>query len=138
VSASSEDLKNAFSNIVVNVLGVVSKGEIVRVQVRDGHDWKRSEREGVRITVATRARIPKEKLEKLFEPFFRTKAGGGTGLGLWLATGLVRRHGGSLQVRHSARRGQSGTSFSVFVPKGEALAATPAFKSGIGSAGVDD
>jgi len=135
VPANPEDIKNAFSNLIVNVVDVVSKGEKVRVQVRNSHDWQGSEREGVRMTVTTGGRIPKEKLEELFEPFFTPKTEAGTGLGLWVAMDLVRRHGGSLQVRRSARRGQLGSCFSVFVPKEEVLADTvPA----LGAVGVDD
>jgi signal transduction histidine kinase len=58
--------------------------------------------------------IPAEVLDRLFEPFFSTKRGGlGTGLGLARVYGLVRQHGGHIDVHSSA---QTGTRFSVYLP----------------------
>jgi signal transduction histidine kinase len=48
----------------------------------------------------------------LFDPFFTTKASG-SGLGLSIVQGTVRRHGGAVEVQ-SAQGG--GTTFSVFLP----------------------
>ena len=46
--------------------------------------------------------IPKEALEKIFQPFFTTKpTGQGTGLGLSMAYDIVKAHGGELKVETS-------------------------------------
>ncbi|HEU5070570.1 MAG TPA: PAS domain S-box protein [Verrucomicrobiae bacterium] len=58
--------------------------------------------------------IPPEVLEHMFEPFFTTKSPDkGTGLGLSTVIGIVRSHGGFIQV--NTKVGQ-GSSFSVFLP----------------------
>jgi len=49
--------------------------------------------------------IPKDKLEQVFEPFFRldesrSREGGGVGLGLSIARDIARAHGGSLELRN--------------------------------------
>ena len=59
--------------------------------------------------------IPKENLERVFEPFFSTKPPGeGTGLGLFVARGIVEKLGGKIEVE--SRLGQ-GSSFRVRLPK---------------------
>ncbi len=49
-----------------------------------------------------------EQREHMFEPFFTTRAAeGGTGLGLSLAHGTIRRHGGTIRVESEPHQGTS-------------------------------
>lgn len=58
--------------------------------------------------------IPPELLDRLFEPFFTTKElGKGTGLGLSTALGIVKSHGGFLDVASVVGQG---AAFKVYLP----------------------
>jgi two-component system NtrC family sensor kinase len=58
--------------------------------------------------------IAKEGLDKIFDPFYTTKSvGQGTGLGLSISYGIVKNHGGDIQVKSE---GGKGTEFLVLVP----------------------
>ena len=64
--------------------------------------------------------IPPEDLDRIFQPFFTTKAPGeGTGLGLAVAYGLVGGWGGRLEVASTVG---AGTTMSIHVPLAEGVA----------------
>jgi signal transduction histidine kinase len=60
----------------------------------------------------TGAGIEPEHLPHLFEPFYTTRPKG-TGLGLFVAHGIVQRHGGSIEVVSAPGRG---TRFRILLP----------------------
>lgn len=68
-----------------------------------------------RITVSdTGCGIPQDVLAHIFEPFFTTKGvGKGTGLGLSVAYGIVKAHGGWIEVESQVGRG---SSFHIYLP----------------------
>jgi two-component system sensor histidine kinase HupT/HoxJ len=70
--------------------------------------------------------IDPELLSRLFEPFVSTRLDSrGTGLGLAVADGIVREHGGVLLARNLP--GRAGAVFEVILPK---LAESAVAKSG--------
>jgi two-component system NtrC family sensor kinase len=65
--------------------------------------------------------ISKDVLPHIFEPFFSTKqAASGVGLGLAVAYGLIKRHGGEIQVETGDK-----TTFHVLLPVGDQAAPEP-------------
>jgi signal transduction histidine kinase len=56
--------------------------------------------------------MPADTLERIFKPFFTTKAQG-TGLGLAIVRNIVHAHGGSIQARSAAG---GGAEFVIDLP----------------------
>jgi CheY-like chemotaxis protein len=55
-----------------------------------------------------------EVKQRLFDPFFTTKGKAGTGMGLAVSFGIIRRHEGSIEVESEPGRG---TTFKISLPK---------------------
>ncbi len=121
ISGYTGELRQLFANLVVNAADAMPEAGTLYVRVAPGRDWS-GDREGIRITVADNGSgIPRENLRQVFEPFYTTKKDTGTGLGLWVSSGIVLKHGGAIRVRSRAsgsaiREGTSGTVFSIFLP----------------------
>ena len=59
--------------------------------------------------------VPPEIIDKVFEPFFTTKPSGtGTGLGLFIAKGIVEEHNGRIWARNNP---DGGATFTVVLPQ---------------------
>jgi PAS domain S-box-containing protein len=62
----------------------------------------------------TGAGIPREIIDKIFEPYFTTKGlGEGTGMGLAMVHGIVENYGGKITVESTPGQG---TSFAIYLP----------------------
>jgi PAS domain S-box-containing protein len=120
------EMRQVFSNLLLNALDVVGEGGRVRVHVYSSRDWRDARRSGVRIVIADNGPgIRKEFCQRIFEPFFTTKGQKGTGLGLWVTQGIIEKHHGSIRVHSGRQPGRSGTCFSIFLPVPEGAGVEP-------------
>ena len=119
VPAFPAELRQVFSNLIMNALEAVEQDGKVSVRARYAHD--NADTLGLRITIADNgAGIAPENMAHIFEPFFSTKETKGTGLGLWVSQGIVQKHGGDIRLRSSRHPEHHGTCFVIFLPVGTA------------------
>jgi two-component system CheB/CheR fusion protein len=115
------EITQVFSNLVGNGLEALTPEGTLGLHVLASRDWRNPTRRGVRVFIADNGPgISTENRRRIFEPFFTTKGEKGTGLGLWVASGIVDKHGGWIRVRSSTQPGRSGTCFAVFFPEQKA------------------
>jgi signal transduction histidine kinase len=106
VTGSGDQLRQVFSNLVVNARDSMAQGG-GRLRVRTRLLAPRGLAPArVRIFLAdTGCGIPRHLWRSIFDPFFTTKGDTGTGLGLWIARGIVEDHGGAIAIRSRERHG---------------------------------
>jgi signal transduction histidine kinase len=119
IEAVPSEMQQVFTNIVVNALEAVAPGGKLIIHLYASPKWDESRREGFRVVVADNGPgIQPEERRTIFEPLFTTKGDKGSGLGLWVAQGMINKYGGLIRMHSSVQPGKSGTVFSVFLPDG--------------------
>jgi len=111
------ELRQVFTNLITNAAEAAGTGGVVKVRVtRRPVATLTGERQsdGVLIEIEDSGPgIPDSLAEKLFQPFFSTKGEKGTGLGLWVSRGIVRKHGGDLTLEGLANGSGSRATVSL-------------------------
>lgn len=111
------DLRQLMLNLIANALDAIGRGGTLKIRITGTREHNNGSRPGVRVTVGdTGPGVRPEIRNALFEPFVSTKQNTGTGLGLWIGSEIVRRHGGTIQVRSRTTAPFTGTVFSIFLP----------------------
>jgi len=106
-----DELRQVFANLIGNALDATRSGGRLILRVRSSPAFG-----GVRVTIAdTGHGIPAELRSRVFEAFLSTKQDTGTGLGLWVSEGIIRKHRGRIALR-SRTAAPSGTVFSILLP----------------------
>lgn len=102
------ELREVLVNMVYNAVDAMPAGGEIRLSAQE-----MGERVIVRIT-DTGTGMPPEVKTRLFNPFFTTKGKAGTGMGLAVSFGIIRRHDGSIEVDSEPGRG---TTFRISLPR---------------------
>ena len=128
VEGDPDKLARVFDNLLRNAISYCYPDTLIEILAKEVDG-------SVEITFANRGdQVPAEKLERLFEKFYRvddarSSSTGGAGLGLAIAKEIVELHGGTIRAESDREQ----TRFIVCLPKGEEhevyTHSRPAFRS---------
>jgi len=107
------ELREVLVNMIYNAIDATAAGGEIRLsaQETDGR---------VILSIAdTGSGMTAEVKTRLFDPFFTTKGKAGTGMGLAVSFGIIRRHNGAIEVESEQGRG---TTFRISLPIADAMA----------------
>src|SRR5215213_2010270 len=108
IQGDAVELREVLVNMIYNAVDAMPSGGEVRVSTQESRD-----RIVVHIT-DTGTGMGSDVKQRLFDPFFTTKGKAGTGMGLAVSFGIIRRHEGSIEVDSEPGRG---TTFKISLPK---------------------
>ena len=120
IEADPSQIEQVLLNLCINARDAMPDGGTLAVTTRnfdcsDDLRGKHTANQYVQISIAdTGEGIPKNIQNKIFDPFFTTKdANKGTGLGLAVAYGVIKKHRGDIEIHSSPGKG---TTFDIFLP----------------------
>ena len=112
IQGNAGRLQQVFLNLFLNAKDAMAEGGILRIASSNG--------EAVSVKVSdTGNGIPQEHIQRIYDPFFTTKAapregqGKGTGLGLSVTYGIIQEHAGKIRVESNPG---AGTTFYLDFP----------------------
>jgi PAS domain S-box-containing protein len=116
VEANASEVREVFVNMIFNALDAMPAGGRIEVRETKRDAWLVVE---VRDTGEG---ISPEYHDRIFEPFFTTKGSQGSGLGLAVSYGIIKRHGGTIEFANAPG---GGTIFTLRFPHHASLPDIP-------------
>jgi signal transduction histidine kinase len=107
IPGAPAELREVLTNLIFNAIDAMPRG---------GHLSFRTRQVGERIRIDvtdTGTGMSEETQQRCLEPFFTTKGDRGSGLGLAMSYGIIRRHGGSVEIKSKPDKG---TTFTIYLP----------------------
>lgn len=110
VKVDADEFRSVINNLAVNAADAMPNGGQLTISTR----FDPSANQVIIRVADTGIGISEENLKKIFEPFFTTKEKGkGTGLGLAMTYGVIKRHNGTIDVKSKVGEG---TEFIIKLP----------------------
>lgn len=129
VMGDAVELREVLVNMIYNAIDAMPTGGEIRMSSQESNG-----RVVLSIVDSGTGMTPEVK-SRLFDPFFTTKGKGGTGMGMAVSFGIIRRHNGSIDVESEPGRG---TTFRISLPVAEAAANEEAGSTKTESSTSDD
>jgi len=110
IKGSRDSLIQVFVNLILNSIQAVESEGLVNIDVKNNGNF-------IYVSVEDNGQgIGDEDLKRVFDPFFTTKAVGiGTGLGLSVSQGIIKKHDGKIEI---IRAKPGFTTFKISLPVG--------------------
>jgi PAS domain S-box-containing protein len=104
IDGNASELRDALVNLILNAVDALPAGGAIMLRAHTERSHR--ERQPVILEVTdTGTGMTDEVRRRCLEPFFTTKGDQGTGLGLSIVHGMLRRHGGTLEIESAVGRG---------------------------------
>ena len=121
IEADEGQMNQSFNNVIINALQAMPEGGTLSVRAENvtlEEQNKAALPAGDYVMISFTDQgvgIPHEELQRIFDPYFTTKAGG-TGLGLASVHSIVNKHNGKIEVESVLGRG---TTFTFYLPSSD-------------------
>jgi PAS domain S-box-containing protein len=118
VEVDEGQMNQVIQNLIINSDQAMPEGGVIDVTARNvtiGDEESLPLKEGKYVLISIEDNgvgIPKEHIQKMFDPYFTTKQRG-SGLGLATAYSIIKRHGGHITVQSELG---TGTTFNIYLP----------------------
>jgi PAS domain S-box-containing protein len=107
VAGNAADLREVLTNLILNAVDAMPDGGTITVRTRLDGDH-------VALAISdTGLGMTEDVRRRCLEPFFTTKGDRGTGLGLSMVHGIIRRHEGRIEIETAVGKG---TTFVIHLP----------------------
>ena len=125
VLANSVELHQIIMNLCTNAVHAIGeKGGVLEIEVQDGEINQAEKNDSFDLEIESYVRVSvkdtghgmhPDLIKRIFDPYFTTKEKGvGTGLGLAVVHGIVKKSGGVIKVESEPEKG---TTFHIYLPK---------------------
>ncbi len=121
MKGDKEKIKQVFINLLNNAFDAVKDNGSIVVETKSVKAISGKTQNGIEISISDTGKgIERENIDKIFEPFYTTKAPDkGTGLGLSVTFGIIKEHNGTIKAFSpsiSGRNKGQGTQFIIALP----------------------
>lgn len=119
VYVDAGQISQVLQNIVLNAVQAVDKENVINIKaencvISSNNSLGLKAGDFVKITISDQGTgIPKQNLQKIFDPYFTTKSTG-TGLGLSVCYSIIKKHEGIITVDSEVNKG---TTFSFYLKR---------------------
>jgi CheY-like chemotaxis protein len=111
-AGNEAELREALTNLIFNAVDAMPQGGTITIRAH-GEGREGSAARAVLEVIDTGIGMDEETRQRCMEPFFTTKGLQGTGLGLPMVYGIVRRHEGTIEIDSEPGKG---TTFRIRLP----------------------